>query len=224
MNFTGVLFGNMERSSAGSEQTSRQVLSMLSGGKKALYFGDEAVTPAVLREAGYDVTALITDENRAEKAGAQFVKSYEIPESAAECDVFWCASAAEVEAPAVRLSQLKERCKKGGVVVYRTLCWLIEPSPDTVSFCKKRFGIITPLDKVLLAAKQAGFAVQDFYISPRSDWTDGSYRPLLKAAEDFICLHEEEASSVGMRELQKEADMFELHCEEYSYVYYILKG
>ena len=30
--------------------------------------------------------------------------------------------------------------------------------------------------------------------------------------------------SAGMDELKKEADMFELHCEEYSYVYYILKG
>lgn len=217
MDLRGVLSDRMERSSAGSEATSQRVISMLSGVKNALYFGDECVTPGLLKAAGCEVTALITDEARAEKAGAKFVKGFELPENAADYDVIWYNGIAELEQLSLKLQLLKERCKKGGRVVFRALCWLIDPSPDTKSYCRKRFGIIEPLDRVLLYAKQAGFAVEDFYIAPRSDWTENYYRPLLEAAQELT-------ETSGMDELKKEADMFELHCEEYSYVYYILKG
>lgn len=217
MDLRGVLSERMERSSAGSEATSQRVISMLPSAKSAVYFGDECVTPRLLNEAGCEVTALITDEARAEKLGAKLVKGFELPENAAEYDVIWYNGIAELESVAQKLQLLKERCKKGGRVVFRALCWLIEPSPDTKSYCKKRFGVLEPLDRVLLYAKQAGFAVEDFYIAPRSDWTDNLYKPLLEAAQELT-------DTSGMDELKKEADMFELHCEEYSYVYYILKG
>lgn len=224
MNFTGAFFGGMERSSAGSEATSLRVISMLSGAKSALYFGDECATPRLLKEAGCEVTALITDEGRARSLGAKFVKSFELPENSAEYDVIWYNGIAELEQPALKLAQLKERCKKGGRIVFRALCWLIDPSPDTKSYCSKRFGVIEPLDRLLLHAKQAGFSVEDFYISPRSDWTDNFYKPLLKAAQEYSDAHDESEALSGLGELKKEVDMFELHCEEYSYVYYILKG
>lgn len=217
MDLRGVLSEHMERSSAGSEATSQRVISMLPSAKSAIYFGDECVTPRLLKEAGCEVTALITDEARAEKLGAKFVKGFELSENAAEYDVIWYNGIAELESVAQKLQLLKERCKKGGRVVFRALCWLIEPSPDTKSYCKKRFGVLEPMDRVLLYAKQAGFAVEDFYIAPRSDWTDNLYKPLLEAAQELT-------DTSGMDELKKEADMFELHCEEYSYVYYILKG
>lgn len=224
MNLRGVLFGGMERSSAGSSATSQKVISMLSGGKSAVYFGDECVTPRLLQEAGYKVTALITDEGRAESFGAEFAKSFELPENSAEYDVIWYNGIAELEEVSLKLAQLKERCKKGGRIVFRALCWLIDPSPDTKSYCAKRFGIIEPLDRVLLYAKQAGFSVEDFYISPRSDWTENFYKPLLNAAQEYADLNDRDELLSGMGELKKEVDMFELHCEEYSYVYYILKG
>lgn len=217
MDLRGVLSGSMERSSAGSEATSRRVISMVSGARSALYFGDECVTPRLLKESGCEVFALITDEGRAEKYGAKYVRGFELPENSAEYDVIWYNGIVELESLELKLQQLKGRCKKGGRVVFRALCWLIEPSPDTRSYCRQRFGVLEPLDRVLLYAKQAGFAVEDFYIAPRSDWTENLYKPMLKAAQEC-------ADTNGMDELKKEADMFELHCEEYSYVYYILKG
>ncbi len=224
MNLRGVLFGSMERSSAGSRATSEKVISMLPSAKSAVYFGDECVTLSLLREAGCEVHALLTDENRAEQCGAKFVKSFELPENSAEYDVIWYNGAAELEPIALKLQQLKDRCKKGGRVVFRVMCWLIDPSPDTRSYCKKRFGVIEPLDKVLLYAKQAGFAVEDFYIAPRCDWTENFYKPLLKAAQEYADANDRDELLSDMGELKKEVDMFELHCEEYSYVYYILKG
>ncbi len=224
MNLRGVLFGGMERSSAGSKATSQKVISMLPNVKSAIYFGDECVTPKLLCEAGCEVTALITDESRAEGFGAKFVNCFELPENSAEYDVIWYNGIAELEQVALKLAQLKEHCKKGGRIVFRALCWLIDPSPDTKSYCAKRFGVIEPLDRVLMYAKQVGFAVEDFYIAPRSDWTDNFYKPLLDAAQRYADASDKDELLSGMGELKKEVDMFELHCEEYSYVYYILKG
>ena len=67
--------------------------------------------------------------------------------------------------------------------------------------------------------------MQDFYIAPKSDWNAGYSTPLLAAAEKYAGVHKEDSSvSLGMSELRKEAGIFEAHCEEYSCVYYILKG
>ncbi len=224
MNLTGALFEELPRSSAGSRDTSEKVVAMLPSGKSAFYFGDEADTPELLIKAGFETTAYITSESRAEKAGARFVKGFELPENAADYDVIWFGGVAQLEQVSQKLQLLKERCKRGGTVVFRALCWLIPPSPDTKSFCQKRFGVIEPLDSVLRYAKEAGFKVQDFYIAPRSDWTENFYKPLLEAGQRYIDAHDADSALAEMRELKKEVDMFELHCEEYSYVYYILKG
>ncbi len=213
---------SVERSTAGSRETSQRVISMLNGGKSALYFGDECVTSALLKQAGFEVTALITDEYRAKQSGAGYSASFTFPEGG-RFDVIWHSGGAQLQTAQQTLAALKAHCARGTRLVFRALCWLIDPSPDTRSYCKQRFGFIEPLDAVLYTAKQAGFTVEDFYISPRSDWTENLYKPLLKAAEEYSQTADGEALA-GMNELKKEADMFELHCEEYSYVYYILKG
>lgn len=230
MNLISVLYEQMERSSAGSAETSKRVISLCGKGGSALYIGDETVTPALLREAGYDVTAAITDKLRAEtaqKAGLDVlsVQRFELPQGSENYDLLWYNGTVELEAPELRLRQLKDSCKKGASVVYRALCWLIDPSPDTKAFCSRRFGVLRPLDGILRAAKDAGFKIEDFYISPKTDWTTNFYTPLANAAREYAKLHEDEVSvSAGIGELKKETDIFELHCEEYSYVYYILKG
>ncbi len=230
MNFLSILHGSLERSSAGSRQTSEQVIALCRGSGRALYLGDEAVTPALLKDAGYDVTAAISDEARAQKAAEDglnvlSVQRFELPANASEYDLLWYNGTVEFDGSAHRLEQLRGSCKKGGTVVYRALCWLIEPSPDTRRFCESRFGRLPQMDSVPLMAREAGFRVEDFYISPRTDWTVNFYDRLLNAAADYASSHGEDAAySSGFGELKRETDMFELHCEEYSYVYYILKG
>lgn len=228
MNFLSVLYSSLERSSAGSEKTSQQVISLCGKGGRALFLGDEAVTPLLLKEAGYEVTAAITDERRAamaEGVDVITVQRFELPENASEYDLLWYNGTVEYDGAAHRLEQLRSSCKKGAVVVYRTLCWLIEPSPDTRRFCESRFGKLVPMENVPLMAREAGFRVEDFYIAPRSDWTVNFYDRLLNAAQEYASSHgEDSAYNSGFGELKRETDMFELHSEEYSYVYYILKG
>ena len=228
MNFLSILYSSLERSSAGSEKTSRQVISMCRKGGRALFLGDEAVTPLLLKEAGYEVTAAITDERRAamaEGVDVMTVQRFELPENASEYDLLWYNGTVEYDGATHRLEQLRSSCKKGAVVVYRTLCWLIEPSPDTRRFCESRFGKLVPMENVPLMAREAGFRVEDFYIAPRSDWTVNFYDRLLNAAQEYASSHgEDSAYNSGFGELKRETDMFELHSEEYSYVYYILKG
>lgn len=233
MNFISNLLETMERTSAGSEETARRVLSLCGSitPRNALFVGDDCFTPRLISEqTGTRLTAAFTDAAHMEKAkrhglDSRVVQLFELPQTEGGFDLVWYNGTVEFDGVQGRLEQLKNCVGKGKTAVYRTLCWLIDPSPDTAAYCSRRFGIIEPLDKVIREAKQAGFRLQDFYIAPKTDWTENFYKPLNKAAAEYQGLHAEDGDiAAGMSELKKETDMFELHCEEYSYVYYIMKG
>ena len=231
MNFLGSLLENLDFGSAGSEETSRAVLDLCGKivPKRAVFVGDDCFTPTLIRDRfSCDVTAAYADEIRAEKAAAAGLdaiseQSFEIHETDGGYDLLWYNGVVEFDGADRRLAQIKQLTANSGTAVYRTLCWLIEPSPDTLSYCEKRFGILEPLDRVIVLAKEQGFRVEDFYIAPKSDWTVHHYKPLSEAAGRFSGQDDGDAAA-GMSVLTKEEEMFELHCEEYSYVYYILKG
>lgn len=233
MTFISVLLRDLERSSPGSADTAKQVLSMLGGisPKYALFVGDEITTPQLISDKfGCRLTSAFTDEFRAEQGrqaglNASAVQIFELPCEDGSCDLIWYNGIVEFDGCAQRLEQLRAKLARGGTLVYRAISWLTEPSPDTKMFCQRRFGQILPLDKVLVLAKEQGWHVQDFYIAPKSDWHAGYYTPLTAAAEKYAGIHKDDSSvSLGMSELRKECGIFEAHCEEYSCVYYILKG
>ncbi len=233
MTFISVLLHDLERSSPGSEDTARQVLSLIGGvsPKTALFVGDELTTPRLISEKfGCVLTAAFTDEFRAQQGietglDASAVQLFELPGSDGGYDLIWYNGIVEFDNGAQRLEQLRRKLAKGGMLVYRAVSWLTEPSPDTKTFCVRRFGQILPLDKVLSVAKENGWKPHDFYIAPKSDWREGYYVPLIAAAEKYAGIHKDDGTvSLGMSELRKEYGIFEAHCEEYSCVYYILKG
>lgn len=233
MTFISVLLRDLERSSPGSTDTAKQVLSMLGGisPKYALFVGDEITTPQLISDKfGCRLISAFTDEFRAEQGrqaglNASAVQIFELPCEDGSCDLIWYNGIVEFDGCAQRLEQLRAKLARGGTLVYRAISWLTEPSPDTKMFCQRRFGQILPLDKVLVLAKEHGWHVQDFYIAPKSDWHAGYYTPLTAAAEKYAGIHKDDSSvSLGMSELRKECGIFEAHCEEYSCVYYILKG
>ncbi|MGN0648992.1 MAG: hypothetical protein ACI4KM_01005 [Oscillospiraceae bacterium] len=232
MSFIGELLNSMERSSAGSVKTAQQALALCGDIKPetALFVGDDLDTPALIKEKfGCELTAAFSDSCRADKAAllgmnASAVQLFELPQRAGGYDFVWYNGAVEFDGAAQRLSQIREVTKRGGMAVFRSLCWLIDPSPDTRVFCERRFGKIKPLDKNLITIRESGFKPEDFYIAPRSDWTENFYKPLIKRAEEYVGASNDAGARNGLAELRKEADIFELHCEEYSYVYYIMKG
>ncbi len=233
MNFISVLLKQLERSSPGSGDTAKQVISMLGGIKPqtALFVGDETTTPRLIAESfSCALKSAFTDQFRAEQGSAAGLDScavqiFELPGENNSFDLVWYNGIVEFDGCEQRLEQLREKLRPGGALVYRSVSWLTEPSPDTRTFCQRRFGKILPLDKVLVAAKELGFRVRDFYIAPKSDWYGGYYDPLIAAAESYAGIHREDSAvSVGLSELRKEYGIFDMHCEEYSCVYYILKG
>ena len=233
MNLISVLLRQLDRSSPGSSATAEQVLSMLGSisPQSSLFVGDEVCTPRLVSgKFGGALKAAFTDEIRADQgreAGldSTTVQLFELPGENGSFDLIWYNGIVEFDGCGQRLEQLRQKLKKGGTLVYRAVSWLTEPSPDTKMFCQRRFGQILPLDKVLVMAKEKGWKVQDFYIAPKSDWHAGYYVPLVEAAEKYAGIHKEDSSvSLGMSELRKEAGIFDAHCEEYSCVYYILKG
>lgn len=233
MNFIGRLLRDMERSSAGSENTAQRVLSMCGAisPKTALFVGDDAFTPKLIRErTGCAVTAAFHDEARTQQAAcagieAQTVGLFELPALDGGYDLLWYNSVVEYDGVPQRIEQLRTHCAWGGTAVFRALCWLAEPSPDTVPFCEHRFGIIEPLDRIIVYARENGFRVEDFYIAPKTDWTDNYYKPLSAALLQYTGTHPDDSEAGACRgELSRETEMFALHCEEYSYVYYIMKG
>lgn len=231
MNLISVLLQQLDRSSPGSVETAKQVMGMIDGAApvSALFFGDDVKTPKLITEQfGCSVCAAFTDELRAEQGKAAgldscVVQQFELP--GGSYDLIWYNGIVEFDGVPQRLELLHDKLEKGGTLVYRNVSWLTEPSPDTKVFCQRRFGQILPLDKVLVLAKERGWKILDFYIAPKSDWNAGYYTPLILAAEKYAGVHKDDSSvSLGMSELRKEAGIFEAHCEEYSCVYYILKG
>lgn len=227
MGFINVIIERMDRSSAGSEDTARRVLKMsgIKPSDKVLFFGDDLCTPTLIaKEAGADVTAAFGEKARAEaaaKAGLN-VGEFSALEADGSTDAVWFNGLTEPDGVSQRLERIRYNLKSGGAAVYRTLCWLIDPSPDTRSYVEKRFGRPVPIDAVLREAKALGFAIQDFYIAPKSDWRQNFYEPMSDLVKDFESAGGEDAAS-GVGEIQREMYMFELHSEEYSFVYYILK-
>lgn len=233
MNLISVLLRQSDHSSPGSRATAEKVFSMLTGIKpeKALFIGDDFYTPELLaKNYGSCLTAAFTEAFRVERGIAAGLNAVELcqcfmPESDNDCDLIWYNGFSEPESCVQRLEQLRSRLRKGGVLVYRAVCWLTEPSLDTKKFCQQRFGEMLPLDKILVLAKEHGWRVQDFYIAPKADWYAGYYSLLTEAAEKYAELHQEDSGVyAGINELHSEAAIFDAHCEEYSCVYYILKG
>ena len=230
--FLSEIIGRMDRSTAGSEDTARRVLQMC-GGKKpqnALFFGDDIITPRLLaEETGARVLATFGDEQRAAKAAeagldARQVGAYEIVMTDGGWDMIWYNGLTEPDGITRRLEQLYDSLRAGGAAVYRTLCWLIDPSLDTKGFVEHRFGRPVHLDEVLRLAKEQGFAIEDFYIAPRSDWKQSFYEPLSELVQTYENAHESTGdAAAGIGEINREMYMFELHSEEYSFVYYILR-
>lgn len=223
----------MERSTAGSEETARRVMEMCGadGIKNALFFGDDVFTPRLIAdETGAKVLAAFYEEYRAEKAkgqglDAKTVGAYEIPQTDGGWDFIWYNGLTEPDGISRRIEILREGLADGGTAVFRTLCWLIEPSLDTKGYVERRFGRPVPLDEVLRIAKEQKFSIVDFYIAPKSDWRSNFYEPM-KALANGIKDEREKADDgeeFGIGEIEKETYMFELHSEEYSFVYYVLK-
>ena len=173
MTFISVLLRDLERSSPGSGETAKQVLSMLGSisPKSALFVGDEIATPQLISERfGCRLVSAFTDEIRVQQGSeagldASAVQQFELPGEDGSYDLIWYNGIVDFDGCEQRLEQLRAKLAMGGTLVYRTVSWLTEPSPDTKMFCQRRFGRILPLDKVLVLAKEMGWHVQDFYIA-----------------------------------------------------------
>lgn len=229
MSFIGNLIREMERSTAGSEDTARKVMELCGKLKceSALFVGDESVTPRVINEGtGIKPLAAFYERHRADDAAKLgfvtcTVGAFELPEKEGGWEFVWLNCGAEPDGVPLRLERLYGSLKKDAVAVYRTLCWLIDPSPDTRCYVERRFGRPVQLDAVLRFAKEQHFKIRDFYIAPKTDWTNGFYRPMSALVKKYEGVSDDEAAGIG--EINKEMYMFELHSEEYSYVYYILE-
>ena len=231
--FLSAIIGQMDRSTAGSEDTSRRVLKMC-GGKKpknALFFGDDIFTPQLIeKETGAKVLATFGEEQRVKSASeagleAQQVGVYELAANDGGWDLIWYNGLTEPDGVSRRMEQLRDSLAAGGLAVYRTLCWLIDPSLDTKGFVEHRFGRPVHLDEVLRLAKEQGLAIEDFYIAPRSDWKQSFYEPLSELVREYEKARENTDGDVaaGVGEINREMYMFDLHSEEYSFVYYVLR-
>lgn len=231
MGFISSLLMQMERSTAGSEATTRTVMRLCDkfNGGQALFFGDDLFTPKLISEVpNAKVTAAFYEDFRVEKAlqiglTAQNVGAFEILRNSDGWDFVWFNGSCEPDGVERRFEQLKSVIKPKKLVVYRTLCWLIDPSPDTQCYVEHRFGCPERLDSVIFKAKEQGFNVLDFVISPKTDWTLWYYSPMSTLIKQIEGEYSgDERSGVG--EFNKEVYMFDLHSEEYSFVYFILES
>ena len=231
MSFISNLTAQLERPTAGSKQTAEEVIKLCGNvkAKTALFVGDDTDTPKVIENAlGIKITAGYAEQIRVDRAierglSAKQVMPFELPTAEGGWEFLWYNGLTEPDGVPRRLEELKNILKIGGTAVFRTLCYLIEPSLDTRCYVERRYGEPEELDRVLREAKEKGLKIRDFYIAPKTDWTVGLYEPVKEAMHKLEAAAEDEEAS-GIAELNKEIGMFELHSEEYSFVYYIFEA
>lgn len=224
--FQNAVIEKMERSTAGSGETARRVLQMCKGVelKNALFFGDDILTPRLIaEETGARVLATFGEDSRTKAAlsaglNARTVGAYELLKTDGGWNFVWYNGVTEPIGISERAGELRSVLAAGGTAVFRTLCWLIDPSPDTKSYVCKRFGRVVPLDEAVRMIKESGAKIGDFYIAPKSDWKANYYEPM----SEIVCELEgaSEDDTMGIGEINKEIYMFNLHSEEYSFVYF----
>lgn len=231
MSFISNLTAQLERPTAGSRKTAEEVMKLCGNvkAKTALFVGDDTDTPKVIENAlGIKITAGYAEQIRVDRAierglSAKQVMPFELPAIKDGWEFLWYNGLTEPDGVPRRLEELKNILKSGGTAVFRTLCYLIEPSLDTRCYVERRYGEPEELDRVLREAKEKGLKIRDFYIAPKTDWTIGLYEPIKDAMHKLESASEDEEAS-GIAELNKEIGMFELHSEEYSFVYYIFEA
>lgn len=231
MSFISNLTAQLERPTAGSKQTAEEVMKLCGNVKAntALFVGDDTDTPKVIENAlGIKITAGYAEQIRVDRAierglSAKQVMPFELPTIEGGWEFLWYNGLTEPDGVPRRLEELKNILKSRGTAVFRTLCYLIEPSLDTRCYVERRYGEPEELDRVLREAKEKGLKIRDFYIAPKTDWTLGLYEPIKDAMHKLESAAEDEEAS-GIAELNKEIGMFELHSEEYSFVYYIFEA
>lgn len=226
--FINAVVEQMERSTAGSGETTARVLQMCKvKPKNALFLGDDIVTPRLIAEVtGAEVLATFGEENRTKAAAdagiaSRTVGAYELLSTDGGWDLVWYNGVTETDGIPARLEELRRVLADGGTAVFRTLCWLIDPSPDTKSYAQRRFGRIAPLDSVFRQIKDAELRAEDFYIAPKSDWKKNYYDPMSDIVRTLEGAADDETAA-GIGEINKEIYMFELHSEEYSFVYFVI--
>lgn len=230
-NFLSAIVEQMDRSTAGSEDTARRVMQMCKcKPRNALFFGDDVLTPSLIaKTTGAKLLATFGERFRAERAAAlgldaRTVGAYEVTKTDGGWDLIWYNGLTEPDGVPRRLEQIRGALSEGGTAVFRTLCWLIDPSLDTKSYIERRFGRPEPLDEVLRQAKERRFSIEDFYIAPKSDWRRSFYEPMSELVRKPEGAVSDDDAASGIGEINKEIYMFDLHSAEYSFVYYVLKA
>lgn len=243
MDFFSEIFTKLPRLGPGSTESTMSAVKMLPPLKNAKILdigcgnGGQTITLAKAFPDA-EITAVDIDEaqlERLNKAIAQMKLNgrvnamnrsmHDLKFADESFDLIWCEGAIYNIGFAEGISAWKRYLKKNGFLVVSEASWISEPSIETKKFWSDAGCVLNFLDKNLIIIKEAGYNVIDFYIQPKTDWTDNYYKPMQEQIDRINEQYSKdiEAERVSSR-LRQEIQMFSDHCEEYSYVFYIMKN
>ncbi len=241
-------FEQLERLSPGSNETSRKAMSLFQGegegegegidildvgcGKGADtflladVFPSARITAIDIHESYIEnINRRATREKLSERVSGRCLSMAGMPFEKESFELIWAQGSIYVIGFREGLRQWKKHLKSGGYLICSEVVWLVEePSKESLEFWEAEYPGIDTIDNKIKQIREEGYLYENSFIVPKHDWDENFYRLLRKNIWGMKIKYrgnEEALKTIGM--MEKEADFYDFHSDEYGYAFFSMK-
>lgn len=137
-----------------------------------------------------------------------------------EFDMVFCESSIEIIGFEKGLSEWKRLLKPGGYMVVSDVSWLKKPSKESQKFWKNTYDEVASIEEKISKIRELGYEFVDYVIVPKEDWIEFHK----KLEKNLNSLKGDKSAEKFITQLKNEMKIYERNSDDYTYVFYIMKG
>lgn len=140
-------------------------------------------------------------------------------------DLIWSEGAIYLMGFRNGLSKIRPLLKPGASVAVSEAVWLKPDPPREVAEFWNEYPEIDTVENKLKVISELGYDLTDFFILPRSAWTEHYYNPLEeKIAKYQIEWRGNSEAETVLEAAQREISVFKQFSEYYGYAFFVMQG
>jgi SAM-dependent methyltransferase len=237
-------FGQLERLSPGSNETSRQAMGLFQGegeridildvgcgkGADTFLLADvfpyARITAIDIHEPYIDyINRRATREELSERVSGRCLSMIGMPFEKESFDLIWAQGSIYAMGFREGLRQWKKHIRIGGYLICSEVVWLVEePSKESLEFWEEEYPEINTIDNKIKQIREAGYLYENSFIVPKRDWDENFYRLFRKNIGGMKIKYrgnEEALKVIAM--MEREADFYDSHSDEYGYAFFSMR-
>lgn len=152
------------------------------------------------------------------------ISMFEMPFEDNSFDLIWSEGSIYIVGFEKGLQDWKRFLKDNGYLICSEVSWITNtPSEEIYSFWNEEYPQIDTIENKINQIKSAGYSYQSHFVMPITDWTQNYYNPLQYNLSRMIKKYNDnEIAKQVINMLQKEINLYQKYCNEYSYVFYVM--